>query len=667
MKIGAITLLSVSCAILGCRKELVTSEAPLSGLKQLASANISGKATLFPIADVYVQDGTNSNTNFGSNAWLIAKDDAAGYRREIYLRFDLASLPTAGATIQTATIELAGGIANAADTANAKWLYYTVSNNNWDEKAINWNNAPGTVTKLGEVSGKVKSSTSVVSFDIPAGVLLAALNADKKLSVKIVAQRNTAGSLPFYSDFQSKESPEIQLRPKLTISYSTSNSAYYRNLLMDKKTFDSIQLDLKSSAQAQGLINSQVTSKANATLLLKPNPVSKISDLDGKNRVQDDAAQVYALGLQYFLFQGNTGAEQYLAKAKEFLLAWAAVNSAISQTPDESMYLPFLTGYSLVRQRLDANSQLIIDNWLRTRYNFYKIQQVRTNNWETIRNLLMLDIAFILNDGQLIDQASKDFTAHHNKNYRADGASVDFLGRDAFAYHVYDMEFMGQIGRTLYIHSGRRSAVDSLVYHRSSNWSDLRTNMGHPPVLGGSLADAVSFMAPYVMDPANNVHLEFVHTEWAPDKNRSDYNKPYGGGGAYAFVQLAALMKDEMFTFLKKNNPAFTRYTDLKYYINSFQPSAVTPYPPTVTLYGNMAFHGWYKDLSVGRYAQADLFSLGVSNDQLSSVRIPAGYRVTLYENDNFTGNSISLNGNTIDLSTLKFNDQTSSIVIERL
>lgn len=210
--------------------------------------------------------------------------------------------------------------------------------------------------------------------------------------------------------------------------------------------------------------------------------------------------------------------------------------------------------------------------------------------------------------------------------------------------------------------------VDSLVNHRATKWVNLRINPNDVPVLGGSIADAVSFMAPYVMDPANNIHLEFVNTEWAPDKNRGDYNKAFNAAGSsYAFVQMAAIMKDDMYDFLKKINPSFTRYTDLRYYINSFGQSSHVSSSANVTLYGDISFRGWYKQISTGTYDLASLTALGAVNDQLSSISIPKGFKVTLYENGDFTGSSVTLIGHTIDLSKINFNDRTSSLVIERL
>lgn len=75
-------------------------------------------------------------------------------------------------------------------------------------------------------------------------------------------------------------------------------------------------------------------------------------------------------------------------------------------------------------------------------------------------------------------------------------------------------------------------------------------------------------------------------------------------------------------------------------------------------------FSGSNKVLQPGRYTSKDL---GIPDNQLSSVKIPAGMKVTLYENDNFTGRSLILSsdGGGDFLRSSKFNDVTSSLVVE--
>ncbi|MDD9267275.1 alpha-L-fucosidase [Paenibacillus sp. GCM10023248] len=54
--------------------------------------------------------------------------------------------------------------------------------------------------------------------------------------------------------------------------------------------------------------------------------------------------------------------------------------------------------------------------------------------------------------------------------------------------------------------------------------------------------------------------------------------------------------------------------------------------------------------LGVGSYTLAQMQGAGIPNDSISSVRLPAGYNVTLYTGDNFSGNSWKLTGDNADL-----------------
>ena len=102
----------------------------------------------------------------------------------------------------------------------------------------------------------------------------------------------------------------------------------------------------------------------------------------------------------------------------------------------------------------------------------------------------------------------------------------------------------------------------------------------------------------------------------------------------------------------------------------------VVPDPNSITLFQHCTFGdqqpGFVATIKPGRYASmAELGSgeLGWSMDnQLSSLRIPPGTQVTLYDGENFTGNSITLteDAGCLNASTQNFNDLTSSLVVER-
>lgn len=78
------------------------------------------------------------------------------------------------------------------------------------------------------------------------------------------------------------------------------------------------------------------------------------------------------------------------------------------------------------------------------------------------------------------------------------------------------------------------------------------------------------------------------------------------------------------------------------------------------TIYQHARYRGRRQELKPGRY---NLKDLTIGNDQLSSVKVPKGLRVTLYRRSSFRGQKRVL---TEDIwFTEDFNDETSSIVVE--
>ena len=83
------------------------------------------------------------------------------------------------------------------------------------------------------------------------------------------------------------------------------------------------------------------------------------------------------------------------------------------------------------------------------------------------------------------------------------------------------------------------------------------------------------------------------------------------------------------------------------------------------TFYENSNYSGWSVALSEGRYDYGTMISKGIKNDQISSVKVADGYKVTLYNDAGFAGSKKTL---LTDASGLgDFNDKTSAIVIEKV
>lgn len=83
----------------------------------------------------------------------------------------------------------------------------------------------------------------------------------------------------------------------------------------------------------------------------------------------------------------------------------------------------------------------------------------------------------------------------------------------------------------------------------------------------------------------------------------------------------------------------------------------------SVTICSDSDYKGQSQALLVGNY---DISELGIGNDSLSSLRVPKGLQVTLYEHSGFQGRSKTLTGNASYIGD-DFNDITSSIKVEPL
>ncbi|MBC7485254.1 MAG: RICIN domain-containing protein [Cytophagaceae bacterium] len=88
--------------------------------------------------------------------------------------------------------------------------------------------------------------------------------------------------------------------------------------------------------------------------------------------------------------------------------------------------------------------------------------------------------------------------------------------------------------------------------------------------------------------------------------------------------------------------------------------------PPTtglVTVYKDCNYTGFSAGLEIGDYNLARLQSLGVQNDDISSLQITEGYQVILYQDDNFGGGSTVINSTNNCLNTT-WNDKVTSLRI---
>ena len=81
------------------------------------------------------------------------------------------------------------------------------------------------------------------------------------------------------------------------------------------------------------------------------------------------------------------------------------------------------------------------------------------------------------------------------------------------------------------------------------------------------------------------------------------------------------------------------------------------------TVYKDADYKGSSLGLPEGSYNATDLALYGIGADQISSLKVTPGYRVILYDGDNFDGENVSYTGDTNHFPS--FNDKASSIRVE--
>ena len=172
------------------------------GVSDPTQANSPAPA-LGPSADGYVQDGSSSNSNFGTGEELVVKADASvGYSRRSFLKFDLSTVPAAAcssATLLLTVYDLGG----ATNTVNIS----SVTNNAWTETGLLWKNQPALGTRLG--SAPAGAIGQVISVDVSAFVN--AQLAGAKLASFAVTSAATNGLYVSFGSRESSTPPVLQL------------------------------------------------------------------------------------------------------------------------------------------------------------------------------------------------------------------------------------------------------------------------------------------------------------------------------------------------------------------------------------------------------------------------------------------------------------------------
>ena len=171
------------------------------------SSEVSAVPVNTPLADSYVQGGSGSSNNFGTDTNLMVKQGSGpSYTREAYLMFDVSELANAKSVkLQLMPVSLLNNPVLGFD-----W----VSDDTWTELGIVWTNAPGG-------TGQVFTNLSNIALGVPVLVDVTSqatsqANQDGLLSVHIYCTSTGNDTV----SFGSKEQSALTNQPQLVIAFA---------------------------------------------------------------------------------------------------------------------------------------------------------------------------------------------------------------------------------------------------------------------------------------------------------------------------------------------------------------------------------------------------------------------------------------------------------------
>jgi GH18 family chitinase len=86
-----------------------------------------------------------------------------------------------------------------------------------------------------------------------------------------------------------------------------------------------------------------------------------------------------------------------------------------------------------------------------------------------------------------------------------------------------------------------------------------------------------------------------------------------------------------------------------------------------VSLYQHCNYGGYSASLGEGSYTLAQLNALGIANDDISSLKVQAGYQIKMYNDNNFAGTTITKTADDSCLVDDGYNDMISSVVVSKV
>lgn len=174
-----------------------------------------------------------------------------------------------------------------------------------------------------------------------------------------------------------------------------------------------------------------------------------------------------------------------------------------------------------------------IQRWMRDAYQrIYSDAFIRPihpkTNWQAYRIWTLANISVNVKNAQAIILLRNELFKYVSETIVSSGATVDFIERDSLRYHCYVL--IGIIQAILVLHPSNivvdsRTGVSTTLWSRDSitRWRSL-------------LQPAFQFLDSFIRGQKR--HYEFVNSEIASDRSRTDFGKPFQPSDAIALIRI---------------------------------------------------------------------------------------------------------------------------------
>jgi hypothetical protein len=195
-----------------------------------------------------------------------------------------------------------------------------------------------------------------------------------------------------------------------------------------------------------------------------------------------------------------TGDSRYLAKAREFLVAWAKVNQPDGDPINETNFEAMIVAYDLTRGEMPQPDRALVEAWLRGKAEKLMAKPIANNNWGGHAAKTVGLIGLTLNDEKFTVWAVRKFKTLIEIEFHPDGSTTDFYERDALHYQLYAIKPLLALAR-----AEARDGVSLFDYAAPS---------------GATLQAGVDFVVPFA--EGKKTHIEFVHSKVKFDRERAE-------------------------------------------------------------------------------------------------------------------------------------------------